>query len=152
MTGAMSTVRMALTRLYGSGATSLRDAVQLGIQLAPQDDETRPLVLLFTDGHDTSSFSTEDDVLELARRSGIVTHVVQVESTRSSSGSCRRREQSGRSIDRIAESVGLQTAATLREHFRRILKTTPSAYRRAFFVSARHPAAAASPSGSSPRR
>ena len=61
-------------------------------------------------------------------------------------------EQSGRSIDRIAESVGLQTAATLREHFRRILKTTPSAYRRAFFVSARRPVAAASPSGSSPRR
>jgi len=61
-------------------------------------------------------------------------------------------EQSGRSIDRIAESVGLQTAATLREHFRRIVRTTPSAYRRAFFVSARRPAAAASPSGSSPRR
>jgi transcriptional regulator GlxA family with amidase domain len=36
-----------------------------------------------------------------------------------------------------AESVGLQTAATLREHFRRILKTTPTAYRRAFFVTGR---------------
>jgi uncharacterized protein YegL len=80
MTGALPTVRGALTRLSGAGATSLRDAVQMGIQLAPQNDETRPLVLLFTDGHDTSSFATEDDVLELARRSGIVTHVVQVES------------------------------------------------------------------------
>jgi AraC family transcriptional activator FtrA len=63
-------------------------------------------------------------------------------------------ENGDRSIDRIAESVGLQTPATLREHFRRILKTTPSAYRRAFFINAR-PApsgAAASPSGFSRRR
>jgi AraC family transcriptional activator FtrA len=46
-------------------------------------------------------------------------------------------EKSHLPIDSIAESVGLQTAATLREHFRRILKTTPTAYRRAFFVTAR---------------
>jgi transcriptional regulator GlxA family with amidase domain len=46
-------------------------------------------------------------------------------------------ERSDRPIDWIAESVGLQTAATLREHFRRILKTTPTAYRRAFFVTGR---------------
>ena len=44
-------------------------------------------------------------------------------------------EKSDRPIDWIAESVGLQTAATLREHFRRMLKTTPTAYRRAFFVT-----------------
>ena len=63
-------------------------------------------------------------------------------------------ERSDRPVDRIAESVGLQTAATLREHFRRMLKTTPTAYRRAFFVTARpgRTAAAASPSGSSRRR
>ncbi len=44
----------------------------------------------------------------------------------------RLLEKSDRSVERIAESVGLQTAATLREHFRRNLKTTPTAYRRAF--------------------
>jgi transcriptional regulator GlxA family with amidase domain len=60
-------------------------------------------------------------------------------------------ENSDRPIDWIAESVGLQTAATLRQHFRRILKTTPTAYRRAFFVTGRpgRIAAAASPPGSS---
>ncbi|MGA6980623.1 MAG: hypothetical protein WCC95_08175 [Candidatus Sulfotelmatobacter sp.] len=31
-----------------------------------------------------------------------------------------------------AEAVGLQTAATLRQHFSRTLDTTPSAYRRRF--------------------
>jgi AraC family transcriptional regulator, transcriptional activator FtrA len=44
-------------------------------------------------------------------------------------------EKSDRPIDWIAESVGLHTAATLREYFRRMLKTTPTAYRRAFVVS-----------------
>jgi len=63
-------------------------------------------------------------------------------------------ERGDGSIDRVAEAVGLQTAATLREHFRRLLKTTPSAYRRAFFVKARRRrfGAAGSLSGSSPRR
>src|SRR5207302_8799411 len=44
----------------------------------------------------------------------------------------RLLENSRRSIEQIAEAVGLQTPATLREHFRRSLKTTPTAYRRAF--------------------
>src|SRR5215470_5109796 len=44
----------------------------------------------------------------------------------------RLLENGGRSIERIAESVGLQTAATFRHHFRRSLGTTPTAYRRAF--------------------
>jgi len=36
--------------------------------------------------------------------------------------------KSDQPIDWIAESVGLQTAATLREHLQRILKTTSTAY------------------------
>jgi AraC family transcriptional activator FtrA len=36
------------------------------------------------------------------------------------------------SIDGVAEAVGLQTAATLRQHFLRALSTTPTAYRRRF--------------------
>ena len=35
-------------------------------------------------------------------------------------------------IDEVAEDVGLRTAATLRLHFRRALRTTPTAYRRRF--------------------
>jgi AraC family transcriptional activator FtrA len=60
-------------------------------------------------------------------------------------------ERSDRPIDWIAASVGLQRAATLREHFRRMLKTTPSAYRRAFFVAGQPGGATgpASPSRSS---
>jgi AraC family transcriptional activator FtrA len=46
----------------------------------------------------------------------------------------RRLETSRDSIDEIADAVGLQTAATLRLHFRRSLRITPTAYRRRFSV------------------
>src|SRR3984893_13265902 len=41
-----------------------------------------------------------------------------------------RLEKTDDGIDAIAEAVGLQTAATLRQHFSRTLDTTPTAYRR----------------------
>ena len=44
----------------------------------------------------------------------------------------RRLEKTGATIDQIAEAVGMQTAATLRLHFSRMLGTTPTAYRRRF--------------------
>jgi AraC family transcriptional activator FtrA len=49
-----------------------------------------------------------------------------------------RLETTSESIDGIAEAVGLQTAATLRLHFRRSLQTTPTAYRRRFSVRGHH--------------
>jgi transcriptional regulator GlxA family with amidase domain len=42
-------------------------------------------------------------------------------------------------MDTIAETVGLQTAATLRLHFRQMLGTTPTAYRRRFSTQAPGP-------------
>jgi AraC family transcriptional activator FtrA len=44
----------------------------------------------------------------------------------------RRLETTEESIDQIAEAVGMETAATLRQHFNRALGTTPTAYRRRF--------------------
>lgn len=44
----------------------------------------------------------------------------------------QRLETSREPIDRVAEAVGLQTAATLRHHFARALRTSPTAYRRRF--------------------
>jgi AraC family transcriptional regulator, transcriptional activator FtrA len=45
-----------------------------------------------------------------------------------------RLETTDDSIDRVAEAVGLQTAATLRQHFQQRLGTSPTAYRRRFTV------------------
>jgi AraC family transcriptional regulator, transcriptional activator FtrA len=44
----------------------------------------------------------------------------------------RRLEQTHESIDEVAEAVGWQTAATMRLHFMRHLRTSPTAYRRRF--------------------
>jgi Ca-activated chloride channel homolog len=79
MTSDMSAVREGLRVLTGSGATALRDAVQLALALRPRD-RTRPLVLVFTDGKDTGSWLTEEAVLDSARRIGVVVHAVRVES------------------------------------------------------------------------
>src|SRR5947207_516209 len=43
-----------------------------------------------------------------------------------------RLETTDDPIDRVAEAVGLQTTATLRQHFRQRLGTSPTAYRRRF--------------------
>jgi AraC family transcriptional activator FtrA len=44
----------------------------------------------------------------------------------------RRLETTNDSIDAVAEGVGFETAETLRHHFRKHYKTTPTAYRRQF--------------------
>jgi transcriptional regulator GlxA family with amidase domain len=44
----------------------------------------------------------------------------------------QRLETTSQSIDEVADAVGLRTAATLRLHFRRALRTSPTAYRRRF--------------------
>jgi Mg-chelatase subunit ChlD len=73
MTGETSAIRDALAAMAGTGATALRDAVQLAVELQTHD-RTRPLILLFTDGRDTASWLTEDAVLDSARRVGVVIH------------------------------------------------------------------------------
>lgn len=65
----------ALGTLQARGATALRDAVHL--TLATQADHTRSLVLLFSDGQDTSSWLREGQILEEARRTNVVVHVVR---------------------------------------------------------------------------
>jgi AraC family transcriptional activator FtrA len=44
----------------------------------------------------------------------------------------RRLEQTNESIEQVAEAVGWQTAATLRQHFMTHLRTSPTSYRRKF--------------------
>jgi AraC family transcriptional activator FtrA len=48
-----------------------------------------------------------------------------------------RLETTHESVDRVAEWVGLQTATTLRHHFRRTFRTSPTAYRRRFTTLSR---------------
>jgi VWFA-related protein len=118
MTGQMTDVQSALRAIRGAGATALRDAVHLALELQPHD-RTRPLVLVFTDGRDTTSWLTEDAVVDSARRIGVVVHAVRVESDRF--------------LDRLADSSGGRTwSATsdrqLRELFTRALDEMRARY------------------------
>src|SRR5262249_45368998 len=44
-------------------------------------------------------------------------------------------ETTGASIDEIAEKLGMGTAATLRHHFRKAFRTSPTAYRKRFALA-----------------
>lgn len=69
----------ALTGLIADGSTSVNDAIFLALQLRPADaGESRPVLLLFSDGRDTSSWLRSDHVIEATRRSGMLVHVVEL--------------------------------------------------------------------------
>ena len=118
MTTDRQAIRSALASLEARGSTALRDAVHLAIQLDPHD-RARSLLLVFTDGHDTVSWLTEDAVLDTVRRSGVVIHVVRVESDAF--------------LDRLTQAAGGRTwSATsdrqLRELFTRALDEMRARY------------------------
>lgn len=77
MTRDLELVKRALAAVQGTGATSLRDAVELALA-TPPDATARTVVIVFSDGSDTSSWLRDAEVIESARRSGVVTHVVAV--------------------------------------------------------------------------
>ena len=78
MTNDVGLVSQRLHVIQPAGSTALRDAVQIAIDLRPRD-RSRALLLVFTDGQDTSSWLSKA-VLDSARRAAIVVHVVRVES------------------------------------------------------------------------
>ena len=77
LTSDLQAITAALGAIEGRGPTAIRDAVHLALQLRP-DDESRPVVLVFTDGQDTSSWLSASDVMASARRSGVVIHAVSL--------------------------------------------------------------------------
>jgi VWFA-related protein len=69
----------ALAGLTADGSTSVNDAIFLGLQMRPPDaGDSRPVLLQYSDGRDTSSWLSSEHVIEAARRSGMVVHVVEL--------------------------------------------------------------------------
>jgi Ca-activated chloride channel family protein len=68
-------LRTRLDDARGSGATSLFDAAYAGLVLSDRDDE-RGLLLIFSDGRDTSSWLTPARVLDTAKRGQAVSYAV----------------------------------------------------------------------------
>lgn len=77
LTSDIDRVKRAIETVRGTGATSLRDAVALALE-APAVEGTRRLILVFSDGADTTSWLRSDDIVESAKRSGAVVHLVEI--------------------------------------------------------------------------
>ena len=75
LTSDISRVRAALDRARPFGDTSVVDATYTGMMVA-ESDAGRSLVMVFSDGLDTSSWLAAQDVVEVARRSDAVVYAV----------------------------------------------------------------------------
>jgi Ca-activated chloride channel family protein len=83
LTENLDRVRTALDQARGEGLTSLVDATHAGMLLG-ESDAGRSLLIVFSDGVDTSSWLTADAVLETARRGDVVVYSVEVGERRAS--------------------------------------------------------------------
>jgi VWFA-related protein len=77
LTDDLDRIRLALDRVHGEGLTSLVDATHAGMLLG-ESDAGRSLLIVFSDGVDTSSWLTADAVVETARRGDVVVYGVEV--------------------------------------------------------------------------
>lgn len=83
LTDNLDRVRTALDQARGEGMTSLIDATHAGMLLG-ESDAGRSLLIVFSDGVDTSSWLTATGVLETARRGDVVVYGVEVGERRAS--------------------------------------------------------------------
>ena len=73
----MSRLREALARAQPAGGTALVDGTYAGMMLG-ESSVGRALLIVLSDGIDTSSWLTAESVLQTARRSDIVAYAVAV--------------------------------------------------------------------------
>jgi len=104
LTADVTGVRASLGRTVAEGGTALRDAAQAAIGLAAVD-RTRSLVILFTDGADTASWTSEETAIEVARRAGVVVHVLTV-GKGSTESSKRYGERTSLFVGQVAQVTG----------------------------------------------
>jgi VWFA-related protein len=78
LTGDRAALRKAIDDLDAVGSTSLRDAAFAGLALRAADN-TRTLLLLFSDGLDTSSILTESRLMAIVRRSDAIVYAIGVQ-------------------------------------------------------------------------
>lgn len=77
ITGDRAVLRRAVEALSAAGSTGLRDAAYAAFALRGADN-TRTLLLLFSDGLDTSSILSESRLMAIARRSDAIVYAIGV--------------------------------------------------------------------------
>jgi VWFA-related protein len=81
LTGETGRISRALRALEPGGQTSLVDAAYAAMTLAPADGASRNLVIVFSDGQDTSSWLRPERVIESARYADATIYSVAVRGT-----------------------------------------------------------------------
>ena len=110
-------VRAALDRSQGEGLTSLVDAAHAGM-LIGESDAGRSLMIMFSDGIDTSSWLPAAAVLDSARRGDVVVYCVEV-GTRRASFHRDLSESTGGRVFSVESTKDLSAAfARILEEFR----------------------------------
>jgi VWFA-related protein len=80
LTGDRAALLRAVTELTAAGGTALRDGAYAGLVLRGADN-TRTLMLLFSDGIDSSSILSESHLMAIARRSNAIVYAIGVQET-----------------------------------------------------------------------
>jgi VWFA-related protein len=128
-TSATTEVERAIAQSTASGGSSIRDAASVAL-ISASDPDRRQLVVLFTDGADSSSTTSEDALLEVARRTNAALTVVIPERLRAfySSASLRRYL---RWLEGLTSETGgsvLTAGGNMTSTFRRALDEFRSSY------------------------
>jgi Ca-activated chloride channel family protein len=122
----------AIDTLEAKGATSLYDGLFLALQVRPELTDARSVALVFSDGRDTASWLSNASLSEAIRRSGVITHVVEL--LPDAAGPIQGpRRGSSRVLDELAEAGGgrrwsAASSRALRDLFVRVLEELRSRY------------------------
>jgi Ca-activated chloride channel family protein len=117
LTSNMTELEAAIQRPQPSGATSLHNAIyvalkEFGRSAKQAGDVRRQAIAVFSDGEDTASLISFEDVLEQARRSGVSIYTISLQSRSALSqrtlGRHRYFSQSEYSMKTLAQDTGGQ--------------------------------------------
>lgn len=141
LTADRARVGEALQSLQANGATALRDAIYAALDLRPAD-ESRPVMLLFTDGNDTASWLTERETLDAVRRAGVTIESIDIRTVRPGAEGRRRLDATDDFLEAVADASGGRrwsgnSAGDLRELFSRALDEMRARYVVSFYPDTR---------------
>ena len=124
-------VLAALGGLSAAGATSINDAIVLSLlHRPPVTPDTRPVMLVFSDGRDTASWLRSAQTQAAVRRSGMLVHVVELRTEAGATNFAREVAKAGGGRAWSATSAG-----ALRELFGQVLDELRARYLITYYPS-----------------
>lgn len=124
-------IQAALTGLTAAGATSINDAIVLSLlHRPPQVPDTRPVMMVFSDGRDTASWLMSGQAQAAVRRSGTLVHVVELRTEAGATNFAREVARAGGGRAWSARSAG-----ALRELFGEVLEELRARYLITYYPS-----------------